>query len=170
MRILALCVAGALMAGTAVAQQQPSRPPAKTMSGSLGLYVFPTQNQNAQTQQADETACYAWSKENTGFDPLAAASAGSQASAQQPPKGAGAKGAARGAAAGAAIGAINGDAGQGAATGAAGGAIRGRLAAKRAERQAEKAQEQAQQAQARGMDGFRRAFGACMEAKGYTVK
>ena len=118
MRILALCLAGALMAGTAVAQQQPWRPPAKTMSGSLGLYVFPTQNQNAQTQQADETACYAWSKENTGFDPLAAASAGSQASTQQPPKGAAAKGAARGAAAGAAIGAINGDAGQGAATGA----------------------------------------------------
>jgi hypothetical protein len=168
MRPLALCIAWALLAGTAAAQQQPSRPATKAMSGSLGLYVFPTQNQTAETQQADESTCYAWARERTGFDPLAAASAPTQTPEQ--PKGAGLKGAARGAGAGAAIGAINGDAGKGAATGATAGALRGRFAAKRAERQTEKAQEQAQQARAASTDGFRKAFSACMEAKGYTVK
>jgi hypothetical protein len=168
--MIALCTAWVLMAAAAAAQQQPAKPPTKTMSSSLGLYVFPTLDQNAEKQQADESACYAWAKDNTGFDPVAAASAQAQPNQQQPPKGAALKGAARGAGAGAAIGAISGDAGKGAATGATAGALRGRFAAKRAERQAAQAEAQAEKAQATNMNAFRRAFGACMEAKGYTVK
>ena len=37
---------------------------------SLGLYVFPTNNQDAATQDADEVACFKWAKEQTGYDPL----------------------------------------------------------------------------------------------------
>ena len=159
----------ALAAATAVAQQPqtPARP-TKMLSSSLGLYAFPAQNQNTETQQKDEAACYSWAQGNTGFDPLAASAAPPQE--MQAPKGAAAKGAAGGAAAGAAIGAISGDAGQGAATGAVAGAVRGKLAQKKAERRARDAQSAAAEARSSGMQGFRKAFSACMEGKGYSVK
>lgn len=165
----ALCMALVMIAG-AVAGQQPPRQPAKTMSGSLGLYVFPSANQNAETQQKDETVCYGWAKENTGFDPVAAASAQMQPNQQQRPKGALAKNAGGGAAAGAAIGAAAGDAGQGAAIGATSGLVLGKMAKRRAERKADQAEAQVENQQAAGMNNFRKAFGACMEGKGYTVK
>lgn len=159
-----------LLMAVAVTAQQPAKPPAKTMSGSLGLYVFPAANQAPDVQQNDEAGCYSWAKENTGFDPLASASSAGQTVQSQAPKGEVAKSAAGGAAVGAVIGAITGDPGEGAAAGAAGGAIRGRIARRRGERQAKEKQAQAEKRQSNGMDGFRKAFRACMESKGYTVK
>ena len=37
---------------------------------SLGLYVFPSEGQDAATQEADEMACFIWAKEQSGYDPL----------------------------------------------------------------------------------------------------
>jgi len=34
------------------------------------LYVFPSQNQDQATQDADEIACYKWAMEQTGHDPI----------------------------------------------------------------------------------------------------
>jgi hypothetical protein len=82
-----------------------------------------------------------------------------------------AKGAAGGAAGGAAIGAIAGDAGTGAAIGATAGAVRGRRQQKKANKQAEQqAQQQGQAQQQQRLDTFRRAFSACLDSKGYSVK
>jgi hypothetical protein len=165
-----------LLWAASVAGQQPPTPPAKqpakTLSSSLGVYVFPTANQSPEKQQQDEAACYAWAQSNTGFDPLAAASAsaGRQSGQQQQQKGGVLRSAGSGAAMGAAIGGISGDAGEGAATGAAAGALRGKLGQRRAQKQAEQAQAQAQKQQAAGMEGFRKAFSVCMEGKGYTAK
>ena len=39
---------------------------AQSIASSLGLYVFPANNQNAATQEADETACFTWAKNQTG--------------------------------------------------------------------------------------------------------
>jgi hypothetical protein len=69
-------------------------------------------------------------------------------------------GAARGAAAGAAVGAIAGDAGKGAAIGAAGGGMVGRRRAIQGE-QAQRTVE---------ASSYDRAFAACMDARGYSVK
>ncbi len=164
-----------LWLAASVAGQQPATPPAKasakTMSSSLGVYVFPTQGQSPEAQQQNEAACYAWAQSNTGFDPLAAASASASRQAGQPSqKGGLLKSAGSGAAMGAAIGAISGDAGQGAATGATAGAVRGKLAQKRAQRKAQQAQAEAQEQQAAAWQAFRKAFGACMEGKGYAAK
>jgi hypothetical protein len=57
-----------------------------------------------------------------------------------------------------------GDAGTGAAAGATAGAVRGRRQQTKANKAAE------QQAQQQGLDTFRRAFSACMDSKGYSVK
>jgi hypothetical protein len=158
-----------LLAGTVGAQQPAAPPPTKTLSQNLGVMVFPAKGQAPDQQGKDESECYGWSKQQTGFDPAAPPP---PAAAPAPAKKGGAvKGAAKGAAGGAAVGAIAGDAGEGAAIGATVGAVKGR---KDQKKDAAAAQQQAQQqAQAAGqaqMDQFKKGFSACLEGKGYTAK
>lgn len=190
MRLVRRCILLLAVTPWILAQQPatPAGPPQKTISSYLGLHAFPAKNQAAEQQQQDEMACYGWAKQDSSFDPLAALTAQQSSTPAPPPpsatpqtQGAGVKGAAGGAATGAVVGAIAGDAGKGAEAGAAAGAIAGRRRTRRAEKQAEqqaqqKQQQQAQQqAQAKAqtqqkLDGFKKGFGACMEAKGYVVK
>lgn len=186
--VLAMCLISAL-SFMALAQQQIQPAADKPVSASLGVFVYPKNNQSMEQQKTDEMDCFSWAKQQTGIDPTVPAPPPQREQAQQTakqekdaPKGGAIKGAAGGAIAGTAIGAIAGDAGEGAAIGATAGAIRGRRAQKKAEKQAEAqaktAQQQAelqagQQAQSREKERkatFNRAFGACLEGKGYTVK
>lgn len=80
-------------------------------------YVYPAKGQSPQQQQSDESACYSWAVQQTGFDPAKqqpAAKPATTATGTTP--GAGARGAVRGAVVGEVVG---GDAGTGAAVGAA---------------------------------------------------
>jgi len=161
-------IAAALALGSAWAQQ--AAPAQKTMSQSLGLVVFPAKGHNAQAQSKDEGDCYTWAKQQTNYDPVAPPPAPTAAPVEAK-KGGAVKGAAKGAAAGAAIGAIAGDTGTGAGVGAAAGAMKGRKTQKEANAQAEqKSQEQAKAAGQAQTDQYKKAFSACMEGKGYTVK
>jgi hypothetical protein len=176
---------------TARAQATPAAAPAKPLSSSLGMVVFPAKNQTPQKQSADEGECFAWSKGQTGVDPLAPAPAPAPAApAAQPAAssapaadGSRARGALRGAAAGAVIGEVaNNDAGQGAAVGATAGVLAGgaksrrskaeaeKQAAAQAEQQAQQQTQQQQAAQAEQRALFNKGFAACLEARGYTVK
>lgn len=137
---------------------------------SLGVYVFPSNDQNTKTQEADETTCYKWAMEQTGYDPLNPTKVAA-APVDKSPDGAAIKGAALGAAGGAAIGAIAGDAGEGAAIGAIVGGIRGRRAKKNADAAQEQNNKQAAaNYSAELLNDYKKAFSACMEGKGYTVK
>lgn len=137
---------------------------------SLGLYVFPSNNQDAQTQEADEMACFNWAKEQTGYDPLNPTQV-TAAQVNRSADGSAVIGAAGGAAAGAAIGAIAGDAGQGAAIGAVVGGIRGRRAKVVGDERQQQANNQAAAAKQKELaNNYNKAFAACMEGKGYTVK
>jgi hypothetical protein len=63
-----------LVAGTATAQQPAPPPPqaaTKTMSQSLGIMVFPAKGQTPEQQGKDESDCYGWAKQQTGYDPVA---------------------------------------------------------------------------------------------------
>jgi hypothetical protein len=181
--VLLACVA----MNTPLAQQATPSPQAssqKTLAATLNVYVFPADGQAADKQSKDEAECYNWAVQNAGTDPFAAQkqaeaakqqAAQQQQQAQQATQGAGAKGAITGAAAGAVIGEVaDDDAGQGAAYGAAAGAIAARRGARRAQAQAQQqSQQQVQQAEAlsqQQLDGFRKAFSACLEAKKYLVK
>jgi len=140
---------------------------AQSISSSLGVVPYPSKGQSAQQQSKDEGECYAWAKQQTGIDPVAVASAPTQQSGPAAGGGERVRGAARGAAGGAAIGAIAGDAGKGAAAGA----VVGTMAGGRQARQNKAAQQQqAEQAKAGTLQQFNKAFGACMEGKGYVVK
>lgn len=141
-----------------------------SISASLGLYVFPAKDQTKETQEADETACYKWAIEQTGIDPLNPPKVQAEA-VDTSPDGTAVRSAARGAAAGAAIGAIAGDAGKGAAIGAAAGGMGGIRGKRMGDaHQQQQSQANAQQQTAELMNQYKKAYTACMEGKGYTVK
>jgi len=130
-----------VLAGTASAQQ---------------VFVYPQEGQSQQQQDIDTAECTRWAKGQSGVDP--------NAPQQQQQVGSNARGtvggAAKGAALGAAVGAIAGDAGKGAAAGAVVGGVGGRRGSKR-EKQA---------AAAEATNSYQRAFAACMDGRGYSVK
>lgn len=143
---------------------------AQSISQSLGLYVFPAKDQNAATQEADETACFKWAKEQSGYDPMNP-TVYKAAEVDRSADGSMVRGGARGAAGGAAIGAIAGDAGKGAAIGAVVGGVRGRRSKVVGDEMEQQANNQAASSatQAAAKD-YNKAFTVCMEGKGYTVK
>lgn len=71
LRSLPIAVLVAMFASGAAAQQPAAPPPTKTLSQNLGVMVFPAKGQPADQQAKDESDCYGWSKQQTGFDPAA---------------------------------------------------------------------------------------------------
>jgi len=127
-------------------------------SATAEVFVYPRNGQSAAKQEQDEFACYKWAKSQSGVDP---AQAGSSQVDRQQRLGGMLRGAARSAAVGAAVGEIVDDeAGKGAGAGAVIGAARGRQQAMTSE----------QQKAASTQDRYARAFGVCMDARGYSVK
>ena len=121
--------------------------------------VYPAKKQTAQQQKKDDGECMAWAKKDTGIDPVAA----SQPAPQQTGPAVGGGERLKGAAGGAVIGGIAGDAGAGAAVGMAVGGVKAR--------QNQKAQnQQSQQQQQQAMNTYYKAYAACMEGRGYSVK
>jgi hypothetical protein len=162
------------------AQTTPPPATSKPFSTSIGVVVFPAKGQTPQKQSQDEGECYAWSKGQTGVDPMApAATAAPAQPAAPPPGGQRVRGAARGAAAGAVIGEVaDNDAGKGAAIGATAGVLKGGADSRKQQAQAQqdaaKKQEEAAQQQTAAtqeqLNLFNKGFAACLEPKGYTVK
>jgi hypothetical protein len=141
-----------------------------SLNKSLGLYVFPAKEQKPDQQATDEQACYTWAVEQSGIDPVTM-TATVPDSVAKGPDGSAVKGAAKGAVAGVAIGAIAGDAGKGAAIGAAAGGMAGLSGGKKKQAQKEQqAKEQAAATDQAKIDSFKKAYSACLEGKGYTVK
>jgi hypothetical protein len=178
--------ASIVLAQTPPPAAQPSAaPPAGTqsISSQLGAIVYPAKGQSAAKQSTDEQECYVWSKGQTGHDPFAPPPAPAQASTAAPPPentadGSRLRGAARGAAAGAVVGEVaNNDADEGAAIGAAAGAVAGGRQKRKAEaqkqqqaqEQAQQQQQQAQAAQTEQLNTFKKAFGVCLQGRGYTT-
>ena len=133
------------------------------------LIIYPNDGQDQAQQDKDNYECYGWAKGQSGFDPMAMPTATEPPPEQESAKG----GVVRGGLRGAAIGGII-DGSDGAKTGAAAGAVIGGM--RRADQNRSQAQQQqqweqqqaAQYEQARA--GYNRAFAACMEGRGYTVR
>jgi hypothetical protein len=167
---------------------------ASSPAKSVGLYAYPKNQQGADQQLKDENECFTSAKQQSGINPQApppATKTDEEKKAEQQAaadnakqaKGGRVKGAAKGAAGGAAVGAIADDeAGKGAAAGAAAGTVVGGAKQRRANKaskeqaaQATAQQQQQQEAQAKatyqqGIDAFKRAFSACMDSRGYSIK
>ncbi len=153
------------------------------------LIIYPSKGQSAAQQSKDQGECGSWATQNTGIDPVALANQASQpapapvaaAPTAQAPQGQRVRGAARSAAVGAAVGAIAGDAGKGAAGGAVVGTAAGGARKRQGQQEAAAAQQQAQQtatAQAQANSAevqqklatYNKAYSACLEGRGYSVK
>ena len=165
--MVVVCVA---LASPALGQEAA---PASTNPGEMVLYA--AQNQSAETQSADERACYDWASQSTSWDPHEAyreleSTHGAALNQATATRGSAVRGAARGAIAGLAIGAIAGDAGQGAAIGAVAGGAAGGIRGRRGRQSAQASFAEAASEFKEAFVYWDRHWTACMEGNGYVVK
>jgi hypothetical protein len=152
-----------------VAVQPPPPPPPPR------LYVYPANGQSPEQTERDRYECHIWAVQQTGVDPSRPDATSYERVVVQPanpPGSATAAGAVGGAILGALIAGPR-NAGAGLLVGGATGAIVGSSVDANAQAQARQVQAQmnAQQiaaARARG-DAYRRAIGACLTGRGYTI-
>jgi hypothetical protein len=139
------------------------------------VFVYPTKGQNKEQQSKDESECHSWSVGQTNFDPSKPTQASTPApQQQQSDQGGVVQGGARGAAVGAVGGAIGGNAGKGAAIGAAAGGVGSGLRNRNEQKQQKQAQQDWESQQTAELEQkratFNRAYTACLEGRGYTIK
>ncbi len=142
-----------------------------TEANAQGLIVYPANGQNDQQMEQDKYSCHQWAVGQTGYDPTQGASA-PQASGGSPSGGV-VSGAAKGALVGAAVGGIvSGSSGakKGLGAGAAAGGLLGGMHRQSQAAEQQRAQQQSQAQAAQKQSEYNRAFAACLESKGYTVK
>lgn len=133
------------------------------------VFIYPTKGQSNEQQEKDKFECYGWAKNNSGFDPMAPPTTQTAPPSGQKKSG----GAVRGGLGGAALGAVFGNSDD-AKKGAAVGALLGGVRQSRSNRATEQKQqewarrESSQYSNARA--AYNRAYAACLEGRGYTVK
>jgi hypothetical protein len=152
-----------------VVYQQPAPPPVNT-----NVYAYPTRGQTPEQQDRDHYDCSIWATQQTGFDPSAPGVPPQQQVhiVSGPPPG---SGTAAGAVTGAILGAVIGGPYRGAGPALAGAVVGGAIgtAAEQNARQSQTVtvtdQRALAQIQQKAGD-YRRALGACLDARGYSVK
>jgi hypothetical protein len=133
------------------------------------LFIYPNDGQTKEQQDADEYQCYSWAKGESGFDPMAPPTATEPPPQQEAAKGGVGRGLVRGAAVGAIVDGSDGAKKGAAAGGAIGGMRRADQNRKQQQAQQQWEQEQVRQYQA-SRDRYNRAYAACLESRGYTVR
>jgi uncharacterized protein YcfJ len=139
--------------------------------------IYPKDGQSQEQQEKDKFQCYSWGKNQTGFDPMEPPRA-TEAPPQKGAKRGGAlKGGVGGALLGAAVGGISGGskgARKGAAIGGLSGGVMGGARSQEQKRQEEHAAQQWERDQvnqyAQNRNLYNRAYSACLEGRGYTVR
>jgi hypothetical protein len=138
------------------------------------IFVYPANGQTAEQTERDRYECHVWAVQQTGVDPSRADANSYERVVVQPANPPGAA-TATGLIGGAILGAVIGgpyNAGAGAIIGATTGGIIGSAADANAQAQAHQTQQQINQSVAAGRaraDSYRRAIGACLQGRGYTV-
>lgn len=138
--------------------------------------VYPAKGQSEKQTEKDKYECYSWAKKQTGFDPMATPTATRAAppSSNASTTGGAVKGGAVGALGGLAIGALAGNSKKGALIGGGSGALIGGVKSHNEQKRSKQAQQQWANEQAnnyaRNRHEYNRAYGACLEGRGYSVK
>ncbi len=171
--VTALSIGACASYPPAVRHAPPPTPPPPTQ-----VYFYPTKGQNPAQQDRDRYECYIWASQQTGFDPSLPQLPPHQRMevVPQPPIG---HDTASGAFTGAVLGAVvsrPGRSGEGAVIGAIAGTILGAASDSARQEQAERLQERYDQRGSQAAahteqqaSAYRRAMGACLEGRGYTV-
>ena len=138
------------------------------------VFVYPANGQSPEQTDRDRYECHNWAVQQTGVDP-SRADANPYARVIVQPANPPGTGTAVGAISGAILGSIIAgprNAGAGLVLGGVTGAIVGSAADANAQSQAQQTQAQINQSQAAGRaqaDSYRRAIGACLQGRGYTI-
>jgi hypothetical protein len=153
---------------------------APVLAQANDVFAYPLAGQGQEQQSRDRFDCHQWAVQQSGFDPFAAPPPPQQTQQQGGGTilglgrgglfpGTGMVGdAATGAGLGAAGGAIAGSPGKGAAIGAVGGAVLGGLS--RAGQPSQTTPSQSEQVYYQRRASYNNAFGACMQARNYSVR
>ena len=141
------------------------------------LFVYPARGQSSEQTDRDKYACYQFAKGETGFDPMSRPTTSTPPPAKEKETWGTGEGAIGGALLGAGIGALAGGrsgAGTGAVVGGVGGGAMGHM--RRSDQKAREEQryrdwERREVSQySRGRNSYERAYTACLEGRGYTVR
>jgi hypothetical protein len=138
------------------------------------VFVYPANGQSPQQTDRDRYECHVWAVQQTGVDP-SRSDANPYARVIVQPANPPGTGTAVGAISGAILGSIIAgprNAGAGLILGGATGAIIGSASDAQAQAQAQQTQQQINQSAAAGRaqaDSYRRAIGACLQGRGYTI-
>lgn len=153
---LLLSVATALLVGSTAVQAD--------------LYVYPQKEQSDEQTQKDKHECYGWAKGKTGFDPMAVPKASTPAPKVEEKKG----GALKGAAAAGVTAKVFGSSSSTTKKSAAAGALVGGGRQASQNKQQQQARNDWEQKEANNYaakhNEYNRAYGACLEGRGYSVK
>jgi hypothetical protein len=150
------------------------RAPAPPPPPPQRVFVYPAHGQSPEQTERDRYECHTWAVQQTGVDPSRADANAYERVIVQPstPPGANTAG---GAVAGAILGAIIAgprNAGAGLVLGGVTGAVVGSAVDANAQAQAQQTQQQINMSASEGRaraDAYRRAIGACLQGRGYTV-
>lgn len=145
--------------------------------GAQDPIVYPAKGQSEDQLEKDKYQCYSWAKKQTGFDPMKTPTASSAPPAQEEKVWGAGKSGVAGGATGAIVGGIaKGGKGavRGGLLGAGAGALIGGVRSSNQRKREEQNRKQWEQKEvnnyARARTEYNRAFGACMEGRGYSVK
>jgi hypothetical protein len=137
------------------------------------LMIYPAQGQSDQQQDKDKFECYGFAKQQSGFDPMALPTTTAPPAKEAPQGGVG-RGAVTGGLGGALVGAIAGDTKKGAKIGAVSGGLLGGARSSEQRRREEHNRQQWEQREmqqySQNRNNYNRAYAACLEGRGYTVR
>jgi len=169
-----LALPAAAFIGLSACVVAPPRTVAVAAPPPQKVFVYPSNGQSPEQTDRDRYECHVWAVQQTGVDPSRADGNPYERVVVQPANPPG-SGTAAGAIGGAILGALIAgprDAGAGLVLGGVTGAIVGSAVDASAEEQAHMTQQQLNQRAAAGRaraDSYRRALGACLQGRGYTV-
>ncbi len=148
-----------------------------SLSGALSaqeLMIYPAKGQSEQQQEKDKFECYGFGKQQSGFDPMAPPTTSTAPPPKEARQGGAGRGALGGGLGGALVGAIAGDTKKGAAIGAVGGGLVGGMRSseqkQREQRNRQQWEQNESQQYANNRNNYNRAYAACLEGRGYTVR
>ena len=139
-------------------------------AGSQDVFIYPQKGQSAEQQSKDEYECYQWARENSGFDPMAAPTTGSPRPQTQEKSHGILKGAGVGAVGGALLGSSSKTTRRAAAAGGLIGGVRQHQHNSREQQRVDDWEQREASAYANNRSNYNRAYAACLEGRGYTVK
>ena len=133
------------------------------------LYVYPKEGQSAEQTDKDKYECYNWARNDSGFDPMAAPKTTSAAPGGQTKSGTMVMGGLGGAALGGILGGKKG-AGRGAVAGGLVGGVHQHQHNKQVDSERQQWEQQESANYSNNRNNYNRAYAACLEGRGYSVK